>query len=483
MKQLFSCFTIVTSLLFTCYLPSSAQENVWTLPEVIDYAIKNNITIQQSELNKRLAQLTYEQSKLSQLPSVNANTSYGRSYGRSVDPTTNQFVENTSYDFASLGANADVLLFGWFQKRNLIAQNKLTYQATEIELGQTVNDISLNVATGYLRALLAKEQVKTAEQQASLSDAQLKQTEKFAEAGRLPELNVAQMEAQLSSDSAALITARTEYNAAILDLKALLNMELNTPFEIVDPIVSVEDGIDMTLPTPEIIYTEAARNLGMVNSSKLRVEAAKKGYNAAKGGLYPQLALSYQLGTNYATTFKDFTITGVNSEPVDGTYALNPDGTRYIIYQPSPTFTTSTTPLGKQLDNNLRQTVSIGINIPIFNGWQQKTAVRRAKINILSQQLNQQQAELKLRQDVYKAHNDVKNAVQKYNAASRALIANKRAYEFAEKRHELGLTNTVEYLVIRNNLVQAQSNFLRAKYDLIFKLKVIDYYMGKEIKL
>lgn len=476
-------FRIAISLIIVLSNLVQAQDSVWTLRESVDYAIKNNITIQQSELNRRLAELSFQQSRLSQLPSVNANTSYGRSYGRSVDPTTNQFVENTSYDFLSLGANADVLLFGWFQKRNRIAQNRLSMQAAEVDMEQTINDISLNVATGYLRALLAKEQVNTATQQAALSEAQMVQTKKFADAGRVPELNVAQMEAQLISDSAALITAITDYNSSILDLKALLNLDFNTPLFIEEPVNSVTDNLDAALASPETIYEEASRNLGTIKSSELRVEAAKKGYNAAKGGLYPQLALSYQFGTNYATTFKDFTITDINSEPVDGTYALGPNGTRYIIYQPSPVFTTSTTPLGKQIDNNLRQTISLGINIPIFNGWQQQSTVKQARINILSQKLNQQQAQLTLKQDVYKAHNDVKNAIQKYYAAKRALEANERAYDYAEKRYELGLTNTVEYLVIRNNWVQAQSNYARAKYDLIFKLKVIDYYMGEEIKL
>src|SRR5690606_18331855 len=136
-----------------------------------------------------------------------------------------------------------------------------------------------------------------------------------------------------------------------------------------------------------------------------------------------------------------------------------------------------------QLDNNFRQTISLGVTVPIFNGWQAQYNMRQAKINVLSNELNKYQAELKLKQDVYKAYNEAINAVQKYKAAERAQLAARRAYDFAQKRYALGLTNTVEYLTTQNNQFVSEANMLSAKYDLIFKLKVIDYYLGKELKL
>ncbi|MBZ0100011.1 MAG: TolC family protein, partial [Taibaiella sp.] len=213
--------------------------------------------------------------------------------------------------------------------------------------------------------------------------------------------------------------------------------------------------------------------------------AARKGHAAAVGGLYPQLALSVQAGTNYSTLNKDYNFTGGSTiSPVQGTYAYDSAGNSiYQVYQATPVFTTNTIPLGQQLDNNFRQTISIGVNIPLFNAWQAQTTARQAKINMLTQQLNLDQAELKLKQDVYKAHNDARNALQKYYASVRAADAARRAQEFARKRNELGLTNTVEYLVIQNNWYRAEANMVSAKYDLIFKLKVIDFYLGNELKL
>lgn len=475
--------TILTAILLGT-MGVKAQTANWTLQEAVQYALDHNITIQQNELNRRLEQLTLQQAQLSQLPSVNLSTGYGRSFGRSIDPTSNQFV-NGSYDFMSLSGSADVLLFGWFQKRNRIEQGKYAVQAATKELEQLQNDVSLNVANGYLRLLLAMEQVKINEKQVALSREQLAQTESFAQAGSVPELNVAQLQAQLASDSANLISAITEQNAAVLDIKALLNLDFSMPFNVSLPeIDEVEGMMQNVYMEPEDIYATASRTLPTIYSSNLRLKAARKGYAAAKGGLFPQLALSMQAGTNYSTLNKDYNVTGADVVQSPGTFAYDSASrAAYQVFQTTPVFTTNTIPLGKQLDNNFRQTVSVGLNIPLFNGWQAQTTMRQAKTNMLIQEKSVEAAELKLRQDVYKAHNDVRNAMQKYYAMQKAAQAARRAYDYAKQRNELGLTNTVEYLVIQNNWYRAEGNLASSKYDLIFKIKVIDYFLGNEIKM
>ncbi len=475
-----------TSFIITCCIvnTATAQDEVWSLQRSVRYAIDHNISIQQNVLNERLAKLSLQQSQLSQLPNANLSSSYGRSFGRSVDPTTNQFVEGSSYDFLSLSGSADVLLFGWFQKRNTIAKNNYSLKAAQADVDQLRDDVSLNVATGYLRALLAQEQINVTRKQVELSAEQLKQTQSFADAGRLPELNVAQLEAQLASDSANLITAISDYNAAILDIKALLNLDFETPYQLEVPNVKVADELAVNSLTPEEIYNHATSHLGSIRSSQMRLFAAEKNYAASKGTLWPQLSIGAQLGTNWASTYKEVVgnpiFTG-NGTPT-GNYVPVLD-TILPVYQPEVTYQTRTIPLGKQLDNNFRQTVSLNLNIPLFNAWQASYSVKQAKINVLSQQLNKYNAELKLKQDVYKAHNDAGNAIQKYQAAIRAVDAAQRAFDFAQKRYDLGLTNTVEYLTTQITLYQSESRLASAKYDLIFKLKVIDYYLGKELKL
>ncbi len=474
--------SVLYALIFMliCQGNAMAQE-VWTLERCIRYAQEHNISIQQQVLNERLSALLLQQSRYAQLPNVNASTAGGRSFGRSIDPTTNQFI-SASYNFMSLTGNADVLLFGWFQKRRQISQNKFSLDAAKADSDQLQNDVSLNVATGYLRALLAKEQIRINERQVELSHAQLQQTRHFADAGRVPELDVAQLESQTATDSSNLITAIADYNAALLDLKALLNLDFSEPFDVISPDVDVTGLPSVAQPDPETIYEVAAGRFGSVKGGLLRLASNQKAYAAARSAQWPQLGLSMQSGSTYASTFSE--ITGFTTSGVQQTGAYTDvNGNFYPVYQPVIIPQTVSIPLMQQLDNNFRQTISLSLAIPLLNGWQTRYNIRRAQMEIQNQELNLRQTELTLKQDVYKACNDAINSVHKYNAAMRASVAAQRAFEFAQKRYDMGLTNMVEYLTIQNNQYRADANLASARYDLIFRLKVIDYYLGKDIKL
>jgi outer membrane protein len=464
----------------TSHAQQANMDNVWPLQRCVQYAIEHNIMIKQDSLNARMARYTLLQSQLSQLPSLNASANYGQSTGRSINPTTNQF-ENQAYTFMGPSGTAQALLFGWLQVRNTIERNKYALQAALADLDQRRNDISLNVANGYLVALLAQEQVNISRNQVSLSSAQLDQTRAFAEAGRLPELNVAQLESQLASDSANLINAIASYNSAILDLKTLLNLDFNESFSIQAPDVKPTDQMLVMSTPPEAVFDKARTLFGAVKASQMRVESAEKGLKAASAARYPQISVSYQAGSNYASNYRN--ISGYTDTTLQSSaYVLN-GGTPLYVYQRTSIPNVVSTPFNDQLSNNFRQTVFLSLNVPLFNGWQSQYAIKQAKINLATQRLNEYNAELTLKQNVYKAHNNALNSIQKYNAAKRADDAAKRAVDFAQKRYDLGLTSTVDLLVTRNTAYAAAANMVSAKYDLIFKLKVIDYYLGKELKL
>ena len=458
----------------------SSMDNVWSLERCVQYAIDHNISIKQDSLNARLARYTLKQSVLSQLPTLSANGSYGKSYGRSINPTTNQFVD-AGYDFVSASGNGNLLLFGWMQVRRTIEKNRYSLEAYLADLDQLKDDVSLNVANSFLTTLLAQEQISISKNQVELSKAQLAQTRAFTDAGRLPELNVAQLESQLATDSSNLINSIANYNSAVLDLKSLLNLDFSTPFSIQIPDVEVGDQMTVSNLLPEDVYQKARVHFGSVKGSQLRVLAAEKGLAATKGNLYPQFSLGYQVGSNWASNYFNYQATPNGYSLVGITDTLHP----YTSGVYAPSFITTTSPIafGTQLNNNIRQSVFLNVNIPIFNGWSSQFAVRQAKINLASQQLNEYNAELTLKQNVYKAHNNALNSIQKYYAAKRADGAARRALEFATRRYDLGLTSTVDLLVTQNSAFTAAANLALAKYDLIFKLKVIDYYLGKELKL
>ncbi len=468
--------------------PGGNMDNVWSLERCVQYAIDHNISIKQDSLNARLARYTLKQSQLSQLPALSANGSYGRSLGRSINPTTNQFVD-ADYNFVSASGNGNLLLFGWMQVRNTIEKNRYSLEAYLADLDQLKDDVSLNVANSFLTTLLAQEQINISKNQVDLSAAQLAQTRAFTDAGRLPELNVAQLESQLATDSSNLINSIANYNSAVLDLKSLLNLDFSVPFSIKIPDVEVGEQMTVSHLQPEEVYEKARTHFGSIKSSQLRVTSAEKGLAASKGNLYPQLSLGYQIGSNWANNYQ--TISGYKPYTHNDTNVINTGSGPVYINSSNPIYiqetaqipTLSTIPFGQQLNNNLRQTVFIGVNIPIINGWQSQYAVRQARINLESQQLNEYSAEITLKQNVFKAHNNALNSIQKYYAAKRADEAAKRALDFATKRYDLGLTSTVDLLVTQNSAFTAAGNLALAKYDLIFKLKVIDYYLGKELKL
>ena len=460
---------------------SGNSDSAWTLESSIFYAKMHNIDLRKSVLNERLSQLQLKQMQLSQIPNSSISANYGKSFGRSVDPTSNQFI-NTNYDFSGLNGNMDVLLFGWFQKRNNISSQKFSLQAARADYEQLQDDISLNVATAYLRILLAQENIGIAESQQSFSNKQLQQTQAFVNAGRLPELESAQMEAQVASDSSMYFTAISNFNQAILDMKALMNLDMESNYNVVMPEINAISFTEFSTHSPAQIYEIAKNNFSNIKSAEFKIKAAQKAVTAQKGALYPQLGLGYQIGTNYSSTLKEITnfkLTG--SEPT-GDF-VNISGTPYPVLQPTGSFNTKTTPYFSQFDNNLRQTVVLSLTVPLFNGWVTKYNIKQAKVNVENEQLEQERSFVKLKQDVYSAYFDANAAIKKYYASKKAADAAQRALDFAEKRYDLGLMNTVELLTTQNTNFKAQSDAVSAKYDLYFKLKVIDYYLGNQIKL
>ena len=460
---------------------SATTNSKWTLQACVQYALDHNIQIKQSELNKRLQSLTFQQSQLAQLPNFNTGANYGRSYGRSVDPTSNQFV-NGSYDFLNLSGNADVLLFGWFQKRSLIQKNKHLVSAAHADYDQLKDDISLNIATGYLRSLLAFEQLAIAQKQVDFSLKQYQQSISFEQAGRLTVLNVAQLHAQLANDSVAYIASFNEVNNALIDMKVLMNLDFAEPFDLDIPSLAMNVSSLLTAQDPQVVFEAALQHVGTVKSAQIKEQAAIKNLQYTRSLLLPQFTLSAQFGSTYATSYKqiaDVSVSGTSSTP----YLVNINNVDYPVLTPKYNYTTTVIPFNTQVDNNFRQTIALSAYIPLFNAFQSRTAVQQSKIAIQQQQLLVDAAHVKLKQDVYKAYQDAKQAILKYTASNIAYQASESAFDIAKKRFDLGLINTVEYLNTQNAAFKANGTMLIAKYELLFKTKIIDYYLGNKIEL
>ena len=263
--------------------------------KAVDYAIANNISVKQADLQARFSELTFKQSKLAQYPGLNFNGNAGYSAGRNQDPTSFSLI-TTAYWFSNYQLQTSVDLFNWFSKKNTVAGNSLDLQASRAQIDKIRNDISLNVAVAYLQILLAKEQVGIAKLQVSQTLLQLESTRKQVDAGKLPELNAAQLESQLATDSSSLITAEGSVQQLTLQLKALLNLDAAIPFSVDTPPVETIPLESLADLQPDAVYTSAIANLPQQKVNELRLQAAKKAVEATRGNMFPTFSLFGSLG-------------------------------------------------------------------------------------------------------------------------------------------------------------------------------------------
>lgn len=456
------------------------QSDTWDLTRCVDYALKNNISIRQQDIQVKIAELTYKQGKASQYPTLNLGSNLGMSTGRSIDRTTNQFTtQSVLYNTFSLQSNVDV--FNWFSKRNTIAGNRFDALATAANLEKLKNDISLNIAAAYLQTLLAKEQVNASKIQIAQTSAQVDNTRKIVEAGSLPELNLVQLQSQLATDSFTLISAQGTEIQSLLLIKSLLNLDAGAPFDIVVPPIEIIPIDPIGELQPEFVYALAIKNLPQQRANQLRLDASRKYADAAKGGLYPSIGFGGSLGTNYSNSKNNATRFFIPNQ--FDTVGIVGGGSNAPVIIPKTGADFFSDPYLTQFTNNFNSGFGLNINVPIFNGRAARTNWEKQKLNVQTLTLQQEQDNMTLKQDIYKAYTDAMTALQKFNTSGRALEASQKAYEYSQKRYDVGIMNTIDLLISQNSAFTAKINKLSAQYDYVFKMKVLEFYKGQGLRL
>lgn len=479
---------IIQPALFFLLGFSAAGQEKWDLRQCVDHAIKNNISVRQTDLQSRFSALTYTQSKFAQLPSFNYSGSVGYRLGRSENPTTGVLEDN---NFLNLGMQlqSGVTVFNWFARRNTIEANRLSWEADKAQTEKIQNDIALNVAVAYLQVLLAREQANMAAAQADLSKAQLENTRKRVEAGSLPELNAAELEAQLSRDSSSLITARNTAVQFLLQLKSLLNLDAGMDFDVVTPPVNMIPVDPIADLLPEAVYASALKFMPQQKVNDLRIQSARKNVDVARAGLYPSFSAFGNLSTSaiwfkrpvYNQVLNGYSPTGARADAGGGTYYAVEvptyiDGSTVVTYYKPDKVT-------RQFNTNFGQSVGVGVSVPIFNGKSARTMLDRSRVTLQLQELQKEQGDMQLKQDIYKAYNDASTAIQKYNADVKAMQTADKAFQFANKRYELNLLSAYDLLNSQTNMQRAKLQALYSQYDYVFKMKLLEFYKGQGIKL
>lgn len=478
----FGCFTLGGHLM------AQPSTDKWNLQRCVEYAAKNNISVKQADVQARLAALEVERTKLAQYPSASANTNVGTQFGRSIDPTTNLFT-TTQLLFQQLNLNVNATVFNWGALKADRQIAGFNAQAALTDIERIANDVSLSIATFFLQVVAAKQQIAIAEVQVGQTASQLGFTRKRVAAGTLPELSAAEIEAQLARDSSTLVSAKTTYQQAVIQLKAAINLDMAVPFDVEIPAVNAIPLQPLGELDPAILYQLALNNQPAQKVSDLRIKSAEASIKRAKSAFYPTISAFGGMGSNFANAAT--TVTGANIigvKPTSNFVTVN--NQNYQVFQPDIQLTSSKRNFfqmwngwGGQIEQNFRQNFGFNIQVPIFNAGSARLGYERSKLNLRTAQISRQQADLTLQQNIYQAHTNATAAMQRFLASEKSVDASQKAYDYASKRFEEGLSTTLDLITSQNNLLRAKLDRLNNQFDYIFRIKLLEFYKGQGIKL
>ncbi len=416
----------------------SAQSKKWTLEECVDYAIKNNISIKQSELDLKTSNIDKLEAIGGFLPTLTANANYSVNTGASINPVTNQF-QNQTFKSFSASANSGIMLFNGLANWKTLQRAKLNKIANTYRLDKMKDDIALSIANSYLQILFNKEQLKVQKNQNLVTKENIKRTQELIEAGSLPAGDIFELQATDATQEQQIISTENALLISKVALCQTLLLEDYATFDISDEVIDLPIS-NITNETQETILAKAKESVKDVKIALSNVDVAKKDVSISRSSYLPTL-----------TGFVGYNTRWSESTPFNFADQLSLfDGTA----------------------------VGLQLSVPILNGFATRGRVQRAKINQERSEFQLKQAELDLERNVYQAYNDVINAKKSFDAAQKTLEARKQSFNFSKERYEVGLMNSFDFSQSTIAYENAQSEVLRTKYDYIFRTKILEFYFG-----
>jgi len=471
-------YLLIIALMLIGHAQLVAQNSkAWTLEACVNYARSRNISVKKQLLNVQMQKDQLMQSKLATLPTLNGNASHVYNWGQTIDPFTNQFATERvrSNNFY---ISTQFTLFNGFQKLNTIRRNQLALQISEVEVERMMNDISLNVVTFYLQGLYAMEVLKNAESQLELVRQQRDRIARLVEAGTLARGELLNMDAQVASAELQVVEAQNNLDLALLQLAQLIDLENPLGFTIQAPDITIPEG-EIQLPDVEGVVDYALAHQPEIIASEMRKRQSEKDYEIARGGMSPVLSLGGSWGTGYSGAAREI------DPSIPPSFISYPIGitqnSKDTVLGYATQYSYRIKPFSDQLKANENKSFGLYLNIPIFNGYRIRNAIQQARIARESAGLDLQLARNNLRKLITQAHADAQAALKKYHAAHRKLEAQEESFHYASEKYAVGLLTAVEYNQNKEDLNRARSELLQAKYDFIFKSRILDFYQGKPI--
>ena len=477
---------VVMALLLTTGLSGAYAQTTASAParvnlqQCIDIAQQNNILIRQGRLTVANSELQVRQSRLNQLPTAVFQANQGINGGRSINPQSNAFVQQL-INSSSYQLNTSATLYNGGVLRSTVKQNELALQAGQQELNATQNNVSLTVAQNYLNVLTGTEQLAVTQRQADVTRAQLERMQRLVAAGSAPESNVFDLQATLASNEVDIVTAQNTLDLAKVALLQAMNVPINQNFDV-EPINVPDPGLDPYTASVQQLYDVASTNLPEVKGADLRVKSATLGVQVAKGGLYPTLSLNAGLSTIFSSAASVATPNGqVLGQATVGYFTDPVTGAQFPVNAPITGNDVNGVSYGTQLKNNFSQSASLFLRVPIFQGNLSRNRITTAKIQQQNAELTALNTRLTLRQQIETAYTQMKAGANKYRATQVQVLSLERAFQMAESRLNAGAINATDYSIAKTNLDRARASLVQAKYDYVFRTKILDYYQNKSL--
>lgn len=424
-----------------------AQER-WSLRQCIDYAIEHNISIRQTANTAEQSAVNVNTAKWARLPNLNASGSQSWNWGRTQtaikDENTGDYSTvyvNAASHGTNMSVSTNVPLFTGLEIPHQYALAKLNLKAAIADLEKAKEDISIEIASSYLQVLFNEELHRIALGQVELSNEQYTRIARLAEVGKASPAEVAEAKARLAQDEMNAVQANNNYQLALLDLSQLIELETPEGFVLENPAVKIA----LTpLTPPDEIFQTAMVSKASIQAAQYRLEGSKHSIRIAQSGFYPQLSLNGSLGTNYYST-------------INRTFS-------------------------QQMNDNFSKYVGFNLSVPIFNRFTTRNQVRTARLKRENYSLQLDNAKKSLYKEIQQAWYNAIAAESKYTSSSTATIASEASFNLMSEKYVNGKANAVEYNEAKQNLMKAQSDELQAKYEYLFRTKILDFYKGEPIE-
>ncbi|MDR3118244.1 MAG: TolC family protein [Mediterranea sp.] len=423
--------------------PAAAQNEGWTLQQCVAHAIENNLTIQRAENQAEQSKVEVNTAKWARLPNLNGSANQNYSWGRAASPIDNSYT-NTNNSTSNFSLSTNVPLFTGLELPNRYSLSKLNLKAAIEDLNKAKNDIAINVASAYVQVLFNRELAQVANEQAALSKEQLNRITRLAEVGKSSQAEIAEAKARVAQDETSAVQAANNYNIALLELSQLLELPTSEGFSLASPDEEPDFG---KLTPPDAVFVQALTARPEILAAQYRLEGSEKNIRIAQSGYYPTISFSAGLGSNFYTT-------------------KGRAGDNFLT----------------QLDNHLNKYLGFSLNMPVFNRFATRNRVRNAKLQKQSYSIQLDETRKSLYKEIQQAWYNAVAAEAKYNSGVVAVAAGEEFFRLVGEKFENGKATSIEYNEAKLSLMKALSDKIQAKYDYMFRSKVLDFYKGKPIQ-